>query len=245
MPNLNNLTTQDLQWGTANWSGQGYIDGLKMAWNNATSISVTSGAAYIPSLYKCLPSLSTLTLNGLTLAANTWYHVYLYLNAGVPAIECVTTAPAAAYNGTARTKTGDTSRRYVGSVLTDASANIYNFRHDADGAIYYRVGIDTFKVLVGNATTATSVSCAGVVPPTATKTLANIINNDVTYVAWLGNADLVPSSTNYLELIGVGSKGTTLATTIVLDSSLSFQYLMQTGATANLVVRLKGYTYER
>jgi len=224
---------------------QDYISGLKMVWNSATSISVTTGSAYIPSLGRLSLVNATLTLSSLSLTASTWYHLYLYENAGTPTLECVTTAPAAAYFGTARAKTGDTSRRYIGSVLTDGSGNIYNFRHDAEGAVYYRVGIDTFRVLVGNATTATSVSCSSAVPVTSTKAFANIINNDTTHAAWIGNADMVPSSTNYLELIGIGSSGTTLATTIVLDSTQSFQYLMASGAAANLVVRLKGYTFER
>lgn len=99
---------------------QGYIDGLQMVWNSATSISVTSGTAYIPSLGNVLASTSTLTLSGLSLTASTWYHVYLYSNAGTPAIECVTTAPVL-YNGTAYQKTGDASRRYVGSVLGTGS----------------------------------------------------------------------------------------------------------------------------
>ena len=95
-----------------------------MQWVSATAITVTSGSAFVPSLNKCLPVPNAIALTGLVLAASTFYHVYLYSNAGVPAIEVVTTAPASPYNGTARAKTGDTSRRYVGSVLTDASGNI-------------------------------------------------------------------------------------------------------------------------
>jgi len=223
---------------------QGYIDGLQMQWVSGTSITVTSGNAYIPSLANVLACPNAMTLSGLSLTASTWYHVYLYSNTGTPAIECVTTAPVL-YNGAAYQKTGDASRRYIGSVLTDAGGLIYNFLHCEDYRVYYQVGIDTFKVLVGNATTATSVSCSSVVPVTALRVFTSIINNDTTHVAWIGNSNSIPSSTNYMELVGSGSGGTTLATETVLDASQAFQYLMSSGATAMLVIRVKGYFYKR
>lgn len=245
MPNLNNLTTQDLQWGTANWSGQGYIDGLKMVWNSATSISVTSGAAFIPSLSKCLPSTTMLTLSGLVLTASTWYHLYLYLNAGAPAVECVATAPAAPYYGTARTKTGDTSRRYLGSVLADASGNIYNFTHrTSDGFVQYQTNIGTspFVVVNGQATTPTNVSCAAMVPITCSFAKLFVANNDTVKTVYLGNANYPPTSTTFIAY--VASPGV-YSIDFALDSSLSFQYLYNGTPTANFVARVAGYNYER
>lgn len=230
---------------TDNLLPKGYIDGLQMVWVSGTALTVTSGAAYIEGASKVLRATADIAKTGLSLSASTWYHVYLYDNAGTPDVEISTTAPAAAYNGTARAKTGDTGRRYVGSFKTDGSGAIYPFRHDGDGRIYFVTSIDTFKVLVGNATTATSVFCSSFVPVTGKRAFANIINNDTTHVAWLGNSNSPPSSINYMELIGTGAGGMTVVTEIVLDSSQAFQYLMATGATASLVVRLKGYLYER
>lgn len=103
----------------------GYIDGLKTTLVSGTALTITSGAAYIPSLNKVLYIPTDISKSGLTLAASTLYHIYLYVNAGTPDIELVTTTPSTPYNGIARTKTGDSSRRYVGSVLTDASSNLY------------------------------------------------------------------------------------------------------------------------
>lgn len=157
--------------------GLGYIDGLKMVWNSATSLSVTSGAAYIPSLGHVLQSPAMLTLSSLVLTASTWYHVYLYSNAGTPAIECVTTAPAAAYNGTARTKTGDTSRRYIGSVVTDASGNLYNFDVQLGKVLWRFNAATTSRVLnAGSATTATTVSLGGFVPTNSTRAVLSMFN---------------------------------------------------------------------
>lgn len=247
MPNLNNLTAQDLQWGTANWSGQGYIDGLKMVWNSATSLSVTSGAAFIPSLSKCLPSTTTLTLSGLVLAASTWYHLYLYLNAGAPAIECVTTAPASAYYGTARTKTGDTSRRYIGSVRTDASSNIYSFQHGPEaGLVFYQtnIGPAPFLVVNGNATTATNVSCSAVVPVTSTVAKLFVANNDTVNSVYLGNSAMPPSTGSFMAYVAVSPS--VYPVDMALDSSQQFQYLFTPGApSANFVARVAGYYFER
>src|SRR6185437_13128559 len=121
---------------------QGYIDGLQMQWVSGTSITVTSGNAYIPSLANVLAAPNAMTLSGLSLTASTWYHVYLYSNSGTPAIECVTTVPVL-YNGTAYQKTGDNSRRYVGSVRTNASASIQPFQMDSGGNIFYSVAPNT------------------------------------------------------------------------------------------------------
>jgi hypothetical protein len=107
--------------------GRGYIDGLQMQWVSGTALTVSSGAAYIEGSAAVLNAPSAIPKTSLSLTASTWYHVYLYDNAGTPAVELVTTAPAAAYNGTARSKTGDTSRRYLGSVKTDSSGSIFNF----------------------------------------------------------------------------------------------------------------------
>ncbi|WP_414609303.1 hypothetical protein, partial [Stenotrophomonas pavanii] len=90
----------------------GYIDGLKMEWVSGTQIRFTSGSAYIPSLGRALALAAAVTKTP-TLAASTWYHAYLYSNAGTPDVEVTTTAPDTPYSGTARTKAGDTSRRYI------------------------------------------------------------------------------------------------------------------------------------
>lgn len=214
----------------------GYIDGLKMVWNSATSLSVTSGAAYIPSLGYVLPSPSALTLSGLTLTASTWYHIYLYLNSGTPAIECVTTAPAAPYNGTARTKTGDTSRRYIGSVLTDASGNIVNFKHYRD-VIRYLSG--SFIVVgSGTATSPTTVSCSSFVPPTGVSFYFRAIADSSASLA------LETSSAPGVVLLQV-SAGTNAYVEFPLDASQAFQYFNQSTPVGGATVAGFSYAFER
>jgi len=173
----------------------GYIDGLNLIWNSGTSISVTSGSAYIESLGAVVNAPATLTLSGLSLAASTWYHVYLYLNSGIPEIECVTTDPATAYSGNARSKEGDTSRRYLGSAITDSSGSIFMFMQNGDNIDYLVNPSVPFRVLSGGtSTTKTNISLSGVVPITSKFVTANVINNaDVQLyvdIPEIGNAGL-------------------------------------------------------
>lgn len=240
MPNLNNLTIQDLQWGTDNWSGQGYIDGLKMVWNSANSFSVTSGSAYVPSLNRVLPSPALLTLAGLALTASTWYHVYLYGNPGSPTVECVATAPSAPYYGTARTKTGDTSRRYIGSVLTDPSGNVLNFVQYANSIRYQVVLGGVLRALDGgSATTITNVSLVNQLPVTAVSALLSIDNPPSTAQSLrIGN----PIQT----FLFATYSGTVVTADLVPDASLNMSYRFNTAPTSGgAFMDVLGYTYER
>ena len=245
MPNLNSLTTQDLQWGTANWSGQGYIDGLKMQWVSATAVTVTSGAAFVPSLNKCLPVPNAIPVTGLVLAASTWYHVYLYSNAGVPAIEVVTTAPAAPYNGTARTKTSDTSRRYIGSVLTDSTGNLQQFKVDSAGQFRYLVvpANSGLRFLSnGKATVRTAVSLSGGMPITATNAILQLSNTDSSFYVNFGN----PSAATAGPLgVSPGGAGAGAIVTAPTDTNQSVDYYYTTAPTNGFFIDVYGFSVER
>lgn len=155
----------------------GYIDGLNLVWNSGTSISVTSGSAYIEGAAAVVNVPAALTQSGLSLTASTWYHVYLYLNAGVPAIECVTAAPATAYSGTARSKTGDTSRRYLCSIATGTSASLLPFYKYGNTIRYRNVSGSPYRVLsAGSAISATSISLSAAVPFTAISAILKVNN---------------------------------------------------------------------
>ena len=103
------------------------IDGLKLTWNSATSIGIGVGACYAEN-GDWIDVTAAITKASLSLSVATWYHIYVYLSAGVASAEVVTTAPVA-WKGSAYSKTGDTSRRYVGSIKSDGSGNVYNFSH--------------------------------------------------------------------------------------------------------------------
>lgn len=223
----------------------GYIDGCQMIWNSGTSLSVSSGSAYIPSVGANVNIPATITKAGLALAVSTMYHVYVFLNAGVPDAEVVTTAPASPYNGVARAKTGDPTRRYVGSVLTDAAGAIYDFVHVVtSGRIMYQTNVSPapFLVLSGNAAVATSVSTSGVVPITSRLASCPITNNDAAVTVHFGNSSFPPTSTAFMERIEANR---TLSTDLVLNGAQAFQYMFTVAPAGNVVIRVKGYYFDR
>ncbi len=225
----------------------GYIDGLQMQWVSATAVTVSSGAAYIESLGRVLRSPNAIALTGLVLAASTFYHLYLYDNAGTPAIECVTTAPDAPYNGTARAKTGDTSRRYIGSVLTDASGNVYQFRQAGQVISYlYNLvsGIPTFRILGGGtATTPTVFSAASSVPVTSTLPILRMSNTD-SAVQWGLSSGDYPQAAFGDGQFGVASLAK-LFSFVSTDSSQQLKYCWNSAPTGAAYVDVIGYLYER
>lgn len=227
----------------------GYIDGLKMVWNSATSISVTSGACYIQGSNAVVSFPATLILPGLSLAASTWYHLYGYLNAGVPAVELVTTAPAAPYSGTARAKTGDTSRRYLGSVLTDGSGNLFKFTQHLNRINYYvdlATGTAPFRVLVGGiATIRTTISLSSCIPVTSTLANFRASNGDTAAAFRIDNSN--SGLTGSSALISIPPGGSASAyTDFPSDVNQSIIYFMNsTPSGIGGLIDVLGYTYER
>lgn len=220
---------------------KGYIDGLRMVYVSGAQIQVTAGAAYVPGPKRIAELASAVTLTP-SLAASTWYHLFLTVSGATVGVESVTTAPAAAYYGTARAKTGDTSRRYIGSFLTDGSAAIWRFMH-SDGGVQYLTNLVTpFRVLNGGtSTTRTSVSLSGVVPITSGVVFLNAINN--------GDQQL------YIDLPEIGNVGTSSRYTCLANQrtplitaapSLALQYLYGVAPSGSgAFIDVWGYRYDR
>lgn len=224
------------------------ISGLKMVWNSANSLSVTSGAAYISSLGRVVRLDAAVNLAGLVLTASTWYHLYLYLNAGASAVECVTTAPAAPYYGTARAKTGDASRRYIGSLKTDGSGNVFNFIVSAGGLVIYRVktSFTPFRSLAnGQATTSTAVDLSSTVPITASVAYIIPTNQDSSLGVNLTSSDS-SEATAEVFFQSSGSTGMSRPPTLMhLNESQQFLYSYPSAPTGGFFVDVWGYIFER
>lgn len=150
------------------YSDKTYLSGLNLVWTSNTGFTVTSGAAYTEGLGTVI-ELAADSPQTPTLTANAWYYVYLYVNVGTPSIEVSTTAPASPYRGNARSKSGDTSRRFIGSFRTNASSQIFNFIR-VGNTVWYRceLGAAPHRVLSnGSNTSQTNISLSAVVPPTS------------------------------------------------------------------------------
>lgn len=187
----------------------GYIEGLIPSRNVSvtTEITFSAGSAIIQSTGKLIRSAAPIVINtsGLT-TANSWEYFYLYdAGSGVAAIEMSLTAPAAPYSGTARSKTGDTSRRFIGALKTGAGGGFWMFQWCPDNTIQYLEGINTapFRIVSnGTNTTATGgvISLSPVVPPTTRYSLAIVTAGAGTslYGVYLSNPDVQPKLLRYI-----------------------------------------------
>lgn len=244
--------TTDLRWeysGSA-WAVQnfaagsefaGSITGLIMSWNSGTSLTVSTGAAHIESTGRALAVTTAITKSSLSLSNNTTYHLYLYSSSGTPDVEVATTAPAAAYSGKARSKTGDTARRYLGSVRTNGSGQVREFVHDGD-AIRYQADVTAspYRVLgPGTATTWSAIALSAVVPPTAKSVIAGVqvfggtIGTDIASKA---------AGAGFFTTINPGQLSTA---TLLIDGTQNLYYKAPLAGAGALYVDVWGYTFER
>lgn len=219
------------------------IEGMELIRNSATSLSVGTGLCYAENGDR-INITSPLTASSLSLSVSTFYHVYVYLSGGSPAMEVVTTAPVA-WKGTAYSKTGATTRRYIGSVVTDGSGNVRNFRHNVEqGKIFY-VGGDLatspFRVISnGTATSSTAISLAGVVPITGVGALARFANTDATLYVYL--SIITVSSTVYDLYLN----GTLRAIFDFYIENQNINYIYVGGTpSSGLYIDLLGYSFKR
>lgn len=219
-----------------------YIDGLRLTWNSASSLSVSTGSAYIPASGIVINSNSMITKSSLSLAASTWYHIYLFLNSGVPDIEIVTTAPSSAYFGSARTKSGDTSRRYIWSVKTDAAGGIFQFKIDSTGLHRYLLGNALFRVLSnGQSTVArTQINCGAFMPVTSTAAIFQYDNTtEPSVFVNLSNPESTVSS-----MVGISPKASNI-TAFPTDNSQKVDYFYSTTPTGGFYLDVVGFAIDR
>lgn len=234
--------------GTGGGSATLAITGCRLIWNSGSSLSVGTGVCYAENGDE-IDITSTLTASSLTPSASTWYHIYVYLSGGSPAMEVVTTAPAA-WKGTAYSKTSDTTRRYIGSAKSDASGTpvFYNFEHIvANNQINYRLqsqAATPFRVLSsGTATATTSVSLAGVVPVTGALAYLRFFNSSDS-AAHYGTATL--TTTAYQIVINVGNTvNQSNYAFITMDSSQVIYYMLASRTAGVSHIDTLGYIYNR
>jgi hypothetical protein len=158
-------------------AGQDYIHGLYLRYVGAKAVTIGGGSCYIPGgSNPSFLSPSDINLTGQTVANSTMYHVYVFYSGTTPSAEISTSAPVS-YFGPARQKTGDATRRYVGSILSDSSGNLIRFTHTDNSMDYQSVSLVPFQVLSGGtATTSTAFSLSGVLPTTATSVIGRVVN---------------------------------------------------------------------
>lgn len=217
----------------------GGIIGLHPVWTDATHIGCSPGAAYIESLGRAIFAAPADIAP--SLANNTWYHVYLKSDG---TLEAPTTAPAAFATpiGTARSKTSDTTRRYLYSFRTNGSAQIRQFAYSACNGVFRFIGVgDDFAVLTaGTATTPTALDCSAFTPVTARETLVELLSLSTTGYGRLASSEQVAtlSATIFDAYI---SPSCSYESLLRVDASQSMQYMFSGTAGGGLYVSGHGY----
>lgn len=189
--------------GGLNALANGGIIGLNPQWTSTTVLGCSAGACFIESLgYAVYGAPADITPS--SPANSTWYHIYAYSNSGVLTLESSTTAPVAFTNavGTARSKSGDTSRRYLYSARTSAAGAFLQFAYDPSCNLWLWQNTASnaapFRCLsAGAATTSTAVDCSAVVPTTSRLALLSLAQGSITVAIYVGSNDLTISATIY------------------------------------------------
>ncbi|MEO8642657.1 hypothetical protein [Pseudomonas sp.] len=220
---------------------QGFISGFKLNYVGRRAITINAGAAYIPSSKKTITSSADIALTGITFSAGL-NHLYLYDNAGVSTIEVSAVVPEV-YAGTAYRKTSDSTRRYLGSVLANASLDMYAFRHDpALSEVIYTEGtpgVAPFTLYSGfNSSTPTLADTAAVAPKqTATKVSA--VSNGGIANFCVSEQLATPGGANW----GMQSANGFIQFPVSRASATLGKYITWTNASTSLYCT--GYTFER
>lgn len=227
-------------------SGIGIENGFELIWNSATSLSVGTGIGYAENGNQ-IDITTMLTASSLSLSNSTWYHIYVYLSGGSPAMEVVTTAPVA-WKGNAKSKTGDTSRLYVGSVKTDTGGNIYEFKHDpiTNRVVYRKLlnNIAPFRVASAvTAATETAASVAAVVPVTGSLVLARLTGS-ADQIFYVGYGTF---GTSFQLVIFAGSvTQNQIISDIPMDGSQNIYYKHAAAVgSGSSNIDIYGYTFKR
>lgn len=228
--------------------------GFSLATDQVT-VTIGPGLAYMPSSRRLTMDTAW---TAVVTATSAWRHFYVYLDTSTdPAtatIEASTTVPSATYFGTARTKNGDTSRRYLGSMYFFADGKALPFVHTQIGMQGNRldyqasggIAVATAAVLnISIIQTPTTISCATLVPSNC-RTMHAQAFNTCGLPAYISNPDDgTVSATNYQRAI-LANNSDQLELT-VSASSQSISYVIGAGLilTGGLSLRVIGYVFDR
>lgn len=216
-----------------------FIRGLDLT-VSTTTVTVSAGAAVIPSTGAPLEVSAPVTANIGTTTASTWYHVYLYSNNGTPAIEISTTLPTP-YAYPAHTKTGDTSRRYLGSFRVDLTNGVRGVNTIEGRAFLQNSWYSVNRVLAGGtATPRTAVDVSSLNPVTALTCLLSVNNGSTAGVAAIGSTNEASG-----DMINIPVNGKFTAEIPFRSYPNIFYQYLSAASGGGLYIDIGGYTYAR
>ena len=220
------------------------IEGYELLYVGAKAVTISPGMCYAEN-GDLLLSTAPIAKTNLVVSPSSWYEVYAYLNAGVVDIEFTTVDPIA-WRGTAFSKYQNTARRYLGTVRTDSSGNIFPFLHVVDSGLMLYSGdsdldASPFRALNGGqATTATGVDLTAVIPITSKAGYLRISSNASANSFFGPNSNVTgltlnPGNTAPQNAIGA----------FPLSSSRQYFYKFNTTPTGGAFIDVYGYYFSR
>jgi hypothetical protein len=227
------------------------IRGLKLSVaSDGQTVTVSSGFAYIPNQGRAL-SQNDMSV-AVTGVVSAWRHFYIANDNGVLAFEASATAPADPYQGTARTKSNDPTRRYLGSLYFNASGITLAFLHSQVGDRANRISFtppggaaiaQTRLLSVKTDTSPVTVDASAVVPMTC-RLMYALINNTSTSDAYIGTPDGgTLSTTNYLIYVKAGQAG---QFDVEVNGNQLLNYFLNGLITVGgLTIQVRGYLFDR
>lgn len=230
------------------------------------TVIMGQGVCYLPNTRRLI-SDGTSSVTLVSPPINTWYFAYAYEgDPGVALLELSTTVPDAPYptpSSTARTKTGDSTRRYIGSVYVQSTGLLRPFRQlnaaDVGQVVLFSAATASGGVPVTSsllsafvAPTATTLALNPIVPATATHVRLDVKNMSNRQI-YIGNPDNGPASpTNWIisampnesvccdvELSSTQTISAILSTTGILGTVLGLVLSGQVN------IYIQGYIYDR
>ncbi|MEN3753707.1 hypothetical protein ABC733_16950 [Mangrovibacter sp. SLW1] len=218
-----------------------YIRGLDIT-VDSTLITVGTGEAFIPGVNKTVSIASELTLavSGAGLTASSWYHIYLFDDSGTAAIEISTTEPVD-YAKPAKQKTGDDTRRYIGSFrVTAGNTVIPQFCSNGNCNYEDNWGSSCRVLSAGTSNVSTSVVANTLNPSTAIRTRVCVTNTTSYpgYVVWV-----ISRSGRYMVHTAQYGKG--IYEVPLLAYPYIYYYWNNTPPDGGAYIDIGGYTYER
>lgn len=154
----------------ATFVNQDFITGLDIQWvgpSPSTTINVEQGAAFVPGTKQAIAVWPGGQKSLTPVTGTDHYYVYLFTDeAGVADIEISSVAPGSRYVGTARTKSTDAQKRYIGTLNQNPGVNSFRRFERENDLVLYTDGLAATEVLTaGSATFSTGVSLRDFIPP--------------------------------------------------------------------------------
>lgn len=242
---------------------------LRVAMDGLT-VSVGPGRTFLPGSagtpgVRLIQSDGTASVTLAAPAANTWYYAYAYeASSGVLGLELSTTTFSTPYpgaGGTARTKSGDTTRRYLMSMRTDGSGKLRPMSHTCcqslGNVVMFSAASATGSVPVTLAgitaiTTAQLLDLSAIIPSTATHVRLQVRNNS-NFQVYLSNPDVAAASpTNYSATVNPGASdsmeievGALQKLSMIISPTSLLGGVLGALLTGSVSITVQGYLFDR